>query len=151
MKARPKILSWFQSILWFLALLSMSTLKMPRLILWTCSVLRQPIGLYSYVYFATAVSPSTTKFSHSLSKSDIIFCIRHWTTWPTFNKFVSGICLQVYGLLTANNDGPAQVLYEPSRDKTNKMTCAQRRHRSAWASAQSNQSLRCPHEETMGP
>ena len=29
--------------------------------------------------------------------------------------------------------------------------CAQRRHRSAWASAQSDQSLRCPHQETLGP
>ena len=29
--------------------------------------------------------------------------------------------------------------------------CAQRRLRSAWASAQSDQSLRCPHEETVGP
>ena len=29
--------------------------------------------------------------------------------------------------------------------------CAQRRLRSTWASAQSDQSLRCPHEETMGP
>ena len=29
--------------------------------------------------------------------------------------------------------------------------CAQRRLRSAWASAQSDWSLRCPHEETLGP
>ena len=29
--------------------------------------------------------------------------------------------------------------------------CAQRRHRSAWASAHSDQSLHCPHEETLGP
>ena len=29
--------------------------------------------------------------------------------------------------------------------------CDQRRHRSAWASAQSDQSLRCPHEESLGP
>ena len=29
--------------------------------------------------------------------------------------------------------------------------CAQRRLRSAWASTQSDQSLRCPHEETLGP
>ena len=35
------------------------------------------------------------------------------------------------------------MLYEPLRDKTNKMTVAQRRLRSAWASAQSDQSLRC--------
>ena len=38
---------------------------------------------------------------------------------------------------------------EPRHDKTNKMSCTQRRLRSAWASAQSDQSLRCPHEETL--
>ena len=32
-----------------------------------------------------------------------------------------------------------------------KRVCAQRRLRSACASAQSDQSLRCPHEETLGP
>ena len=34
--------------------------------------------------------------------------------------------------------------------KPTKWVCAQRRLRSAWPSAQSDQSLRCPHEETMG-
>ena len=40
-----------------------------------------------------------------------------------------------------------------SRDMTRptKWMCAQRRLRSAWASAQSDQSLRCPHEESLGP
>ena len=40
--------------------------------------------------------------------------------------------------------------FEPRHDKTNKRVCAKRRLRSAWASAQSDQSLRCPHEETLG-
>ena len=35
--------------------------------------------------------------------------------------------------------------------KQTKSVCAQRRLRSVWASAQSDQSLRCPHEETLGP
>ena len=35
--------------------------------------------------------------------------------------------------------------------KPTKWVCAQRRLRSAWASAQSDQSLRCPHEETLIP
>ena len=40
-----------------------------------------------------------------------------------------------------------------SRDMTKptKWLCAQRRLRSAWASAQSNQSLRCSHEVALGP
>ena len=52
--------------------------------------------------------------------------------------------------------------FEPPHDKTNKMACApsedsdQPGHlpsliRVAWASAQSDQSLRCPHEESLGP
>ena len=35
--------------------------------------------------------------------------------------------------------------------KPKKWVCAQRRLRSAWASAKSDQSLRCPHEESLGP
>ena len=40
-----------------------------------------------------------------------------------------------------------------SRDMTKptKWECAQRRLRSAWESAQSDQSLRCPHKESLGP
>ena len=35
--------------------------------------------------------------------------------------------------------------------KQTKWLCAQRGLRSAWASAQSDQSLCCPHEESLGP
>ena len=40
-----------------------------------------------------------------------------------------------------------------SRDMTKptKRVCAQRRLKSAWVSAQSDQSLCCPHEESLGP
>ena len=41
--------------------------------------------------------------------------------------------------------------YETRHDKTNKVSGAQRRLSSAWASAQSDQSLRCLHEESLGP
>ena len=45
-----------------------------------------------------------------------------------------------------------QALNELPHRKTNKNDmCAQRRLRSAWASAQSDQSLHCLHEETLGP
>ena len=42
--------------------------------------------------------------------------------------------------------------FQMSRDMTKptKWVCAQRRLRSAWASAQSDQSLLCPHEERLG-
>ena len=39
--------------------------------------------------------------------------------------------------------------HEPQHDKSNKMMCAQRRLRSAWTSAQSDQSSL--HEETLDP
>ena len=46
----------------------------------------------------------------------------------------------------------AEISSNKARDKTNKNgMCAQRRLRSAWSSAQSDQSLRCPHEEILGP
>ena len=41
--------------------------------------------------------------------------------------------------------------YAPPHDKTNKMTRAPIELRSAWASAQSDQSLHCLHEEVLGP
>ena len=41
--------------------------------------------------------------------------------------------------------------FEPPRDKPTMWLCAQRRLRSAWASAQSDQSLCCPHEERLQP
>ena len=45
---------------------------------------------------------------------------------------------------------PAQ-LYEPRHDKTNKITCTQRRLRSAWASTQSDQSSLCDQQVVKGP
>ena len=42
--------------------------------------------------------------------------------------------------------------FEPAHDTTKKMTsAANEAPESAWASAQYDQSLRCPHEETLGP
>ena len=55
------------------------------------------------------------------------------------------------------NRSATRTLLSP-HEKTNKMACAPSedtdqpgRIWSAWASAQSDQSLRCPHEETLGP
>ena len=41
-------------------------------------------------------------------------------------------------------------LFEPPHDKTNKVS-VRPAETDAWASAQSDQSLRCPHEESLGP
>ena len=44
-----------------------------------------------------------------------------------------------------------EELFEPPHDKRTMWLYAQRRLRSARASAQSDPSLRCPHEEMFGP
>ena len=45
----------------------------------------------------------------------------------------------------------AVMRYEPRYDKTNKMAMRSAKTQISWASAQSDQSLRCPHEESLGP
>ena len=40
---------------------------------------------------------------------------------------------------------------EPQHDKTNKMSVRLVKTKSAWASTQSDQSLRCQYEENLGP
>ena len=64
-----------------------------------------------------------------LLASDLLAFLLHFS--PTFNMNVKKL----------------------SRDMTKptKRVCAQRRLRSAWASGQSDQSLRRPHEESLGP
>ena len=52
---------------------------------------------------------------------------------------------------------PAKVIFvaidiiEQRHDKTNKMAVRPAKTLSAWASAQSDQCLRCPHVESLGP
>ena len=51
------------------------------------------------------------------------------------------------------NDMHIYIALKKERKKKKKENgmCAQRRLRSAWESAQSDQSFRCPHEESLGP
>ena len=60
-------------------------------------------------------------------------------------------CLKGYGrgLETWNYRKQTNISHDMT--KPTKWLCAQRRLKSGWASAQSNQSLRCPHEESLGP
>ena len=44
-----------------------------------------------------------------------------------------------------------QYIWATSWQNQQNGMCAQRRLWSDWASAQSEQSLRCPHEESLGP
>ena len=47
--------------------------------------------------------------------------------------------------------GKPEELNEPQYDKTNKMTCASSKNRSAWTSTHSDQSFCFPQEKAMGP
>ena len=53
--------------------------------------------------------------------------------------------------ILAQSDFGSDRLWAASWQKKQNGMCAQRRLRSAWASAQSDHSLRCPHEESSGP
>ena len=97
---------------------------------------------------------STTSFEHSGAKvgiktsgtlrtsSGMYSLINHQTSHEYF-EFMEDI-LAIEKAMHRN---------DMSRDMTKptKWLCAQRRLRSDWASAQSNQSLICLHEETLGP
>ena len=71
--------------------------------------------------------------------------LAHWTQ-------VSDRC--PLGYLLGNTIPTVYVLhpiFEPPLTKPTKCLCAQKRLRLAWVSIQSDQSLRCPHEESFGP
>ena len=66
-----------------------------------------------------------------------------WPNSPPLSK-ITNLDVQLTALLgRARNELP--------HDKTNKMTCAPSEDRSAWTSARSDQSLRCLHDERLGP
>ena len=76
------------------------------------------------------------------------------TEAPVFNEFwfntisvsyvVSDLGLHYYCL-------PSSLVWANSWQNQQNDSCAQQRLGSAWAFAQSDQSLHCPHEETLGP
>ena len=59
----------------------------------------------------------------------------------------------LYGMILLHYAAAKFIKTKMSRDMTKpiKWLCGQRRLRSVWAFAQSDQSLRCPHEESLGP
>ena len=68
-----------------------------------------------------------------------------WVTPPT-NK-----TLQTRLICKFNRYCFFQIHLSRDMTKPTMWVCSQRRLRSAWASAQSDQSLRCPRDETLGP
>ena len=71
-----------------------------------------------------------------------VFCI----VYCNERRLKINIIVHHIGLFYLINRDMSQIMTKPT-----KWLCAQRRLRSAWASAQSDQSLRCPHEESLGP
>ena len=56
-----------------------------------------------------------------------------------------------FALLKNHKTKTFEEIWATARQNQQNVLCAQQRFRSSWASAQSDQSLRCPHEETLGP
>ena len=65
----------------------------------------------------------------------------HKEVWPTFNFFLG----------RKKSDGFSHFIWAVSWQNQQNDKCAQQRLRSAWASAQSDQSLHYPPEESLGP
>ena len=96
--------------------------------------------------FSSPDFPDTRPLQHNAIRQEITSLSR---------KGAATFCILLS--LHVNHSGcslqPVRNENKMSRDMTKptKWLCAQRRLRSAWASAQSDQSLRCPHEESLGP
>ena len=86
------------------------------------------------------IMPSVSKVC--LTGKPFFFC---WLLWqlPHILSLGNWNCLW-------NKYSSLITIWATSRQNQQNGTCAQRRLRSAWASAQSDQSC-CPHEESLGP
>ena len=79
-----------------------------------------------------------------LSLGKFSFNANEWI--PTQNSLSD---IVEYALIMLWREKEEQMSHDMT--KPTKWVCTQRRLRSTWASAQSDQSLRCPHEECLGP
>ena len=97
---------------------------------------------YLVTFFCVSmIVPLVVFLSTSISSPLYFVCVWANVAW---NKFS--------GITFLQNKVMHVSLFEPPHDKNQQRgMCAQRRLRSAWASAQSDQSFRGPHEETLGP
>ena len=83
-----------------------------------------------------------------------VYCMYHFLTIAVqnfvFQELALWLCKQYSTLLQATPSHQS-LSYELRHDKTNKMSVRPAKIRSHWASAQSDQSLRCLREKTLGP
>ena len=82
--------------------------------------------------------PQHAKYNLSINKINLNLNKTHLWVWISTNHIV---------ILS----GQTMMIWAASRQNQQNDLYAQRRLRSAWASAQSNKRLRCPHEETFDP
>ena len=74
----------------------------------------------------------------------------HSSTIVCLFYFISLFSPSIKDLLRADFETD-DIQYDQAHDKTNKIAWAPSEDRSAWTSAQFDQSLRCPHEKSLGP
>ena len=104
-------------------------------------------------------SPRAKIFFSGQSKNKIFFSKQHTCSKCNLLDLYVRVFLEpnIHGYIfymfvyTCILDIWVQVYMTCDMTKQTKWLCAQRRLRSAWASAQSDQSLHCPHEEALGP
>ena len=73
------------------------------------------------------------------------------TYLPTQNNQGRGTANKLFLRIAQKSKHGKLVKWAASWQNQRNGMCAQRRLRAAWASTQSDQSLRCPHEESWGP
>ena len=82
---------------------------------------------------------STGKHYEHVTRLSILSSLLQGDSFKCLTWYIQCMYINVY----YSNSSVVANKYEPQHDKSNKMMCAQRRLRSAWTSAQSDQSLHC--------
>ena len=98
------------------------------------------------------------EYSIIFKEMAVLFCIFfiNTHTYPNIHLcyYPAQATINVYLFPVCNVTAPYSKevnSFEPQHDKTNKWRASQGRLGSAWASAQSDQSLHCPPEESLSP
>ena len=82
---------------------------------------------------------STGKHYVHVTRLSILSSLLQGDSFKCLTWYIQCMYINVY----YSNSSVVANKYEPQHDKSNKMMCAQRRLRSAWTSAQSDQSIHC--------
>ena len=126
---------------------------------WLATRVSIPVSLHvrklSSGFYSPGISIQTEHFLDFSSKKKKKKRID--TSWQNFKKELFEWDQGKGGLILKDKINIKTCIFGPNKDLSRDMTkptkwvCAQRRPRSALASAKSDQSLRCLHEESLGP